>query len=321
MRSRPLRLAIALPLAGAVLALSACHGYEANPVVVGAIWDGTVGGKPNTAIPLTVLDQPSGLGTSRTNPGVLYVHSEKDHATMVAISAADARIRGRFTLAMPNVFDWEDMAVGPCPAGTCIYAGDIGAWRADAVKPDNVMAVFRAKEPNLGAGQTSGTLATDRLPFRYPDGTKKDAEALMVDPRSGLIYVITKTATGISEVFRFPKASPTPNVIVTLVKAGELTLPKIDDSVESVRITAATIHPTRNVFAVRTYRAVYELRGVEGGTLASAIAARPIALTDTAEPQGEALEYSLDGNAYFTLSEMTRSPYILKRVDRVEPAN
>lgn len=312
-RLRPFALLVA-----AALVLSGCHGYETTPVAVGQLWDGTVGGKPNTAIPLSVLDQPSGLGASRTNPGVLYVHSEKAHGTMVAISAADARVRGRYTIAMPYLYDWEDVAVGPCPAGSCIYAGDIGAWRDGTTKPTHVMAVFRVKEPNLAAGQTSGTLSSERLPFRYPDGAVKDAEALMVDPRTGLIYVITKTATGVSEVFRFPNATPTPGTAVTLVKVGQLTLPKIDNSAESVRITAASIHPTRNTFAVRTYRAVYEFRGTEGQGLSSAFAASPIALTDTQEPQGEALEYALDGNAYYTLSEMVRPPYTLKRVDRLK---
>lgn len=291
--------------------------YSSTPVVVGQLWDGLVDGVKNTSIPLSVLNQPSGLGTSRVNPGVLYTHSEKDDQTMVAISSADGEVKGRYTVTIPDVFDWEDIAVGPCPTGSCIFAGDVGTSRGDATKPTNVMSVVRVTEPDLTSGQTSGTLTGDHFPFVYPDGTKKNSEALMVDPRTGDIYVITKTSSGTSEVYRFPTSSPTPGVVSTLVKVGQIVLPVLNGDANSVQITAAAVHPTRNVFAVRTYRAVYEFRGIAGGSLDSAISAQPIAVTDTNEPQGEALDYALDGSSYFTLSEKTASPYTLKRVDRL----
>lgn len=291
--------------------------YAPTPVVVGRLWDGYVNGVKDTAIPLSVLDQPSGLGASRTNPGVLYVHSEKEHQTMVAVSAVDGEVRGRYSVTIPNVFDWEDIAVGPCPSGSCIFAGDVGTYRGDTTKPTNVMSIVRVPEPDLAAGETGGTLTGDHFPFVYPDGRKKDSEAIMVDPRTRDIYVITKTATGISEVYRFPTPDPTPGQTVTLTKVGELHLPLLDGDENSVRITAASIHPTRNVFAVRTYRAVYEFRGTAGGSLASALTADPVAVTDTQEGQGESLEYAVDGSSYFTLSERASPPYTLKRVDRL----
>ena len=300
------------------LVATACNGYL-QPVVVGDVWDRVVDGEPHTEIPLSVLDQPSGLAASRTTPGLLYVHSEKDRRTMVAMTADHALVLGRYDLAFPTIFDWEDIAVGPCPAGSCIYAGDIGTWRGDAKKPDDVMSVLRVPEPRLGDGQTTGTLAGDYLPFVYPGRVRKDAEALMVHPTTGQIFVITKSASGTSEVYRFPTATPTPNVVQTLEKVGTITVPLVDDDPNSRYVTAASIHPTENTFIVRTYRSVFEFRGTPGESFATAIAATPVRVPDTVEPQGEAIEYALDGQSYFTLSEMPTAPYTLKRVDRVPP--
>ncbi len=265
--------------------------------------------------------EPSGLAASRVTPGVIYVHNE-DTTAIVGISSANASTLGTFNVAGVTPADWEDVATGPCPAGKCIYMGDIGRSSANFPVPPSTFAVYRITEPNIGGGQVSGDLTAEKFPFQYPD-TPKDAEAIMVHPVSGTIYVITKSGTGLSKVYKFPTPMPAPNVLTILTFVSNLQLPLNDDPLTPGNddpnfsyTTAAAIHPCADRFLLRTYRRVYEFRAPSGSSFEAAFAAAPVVLTDTVEGQGEAIEYEANGAGYFTMSE-SPSPFKLKRVARI----
>ncbi|MEO5726590.1 MAG: cell wall anchor protein [Byssovorax sp.] len=261
----------------------------------------------------TDIVEVSGLAASRVNPGVLYAHSE-NNANFVAIDKTTAAIVGNYVAGV-FPWDWEDVATGPCPAGKCIFMGDIGQASGHPPPVPTIFAVYRMKEPNIAAGETSGTISGQRFPFQYPDGAK-NAEALMVHPTTGDIYVVTKNGTtGLSKAYKFPNPLPAPDTLSTLIHVADLQMPLgVDGNFRSV--TAGTIHPCANRFLLRTYRAVYEYRAPAGGAFETAFAASPVALTDTVEGQGESVEYEADGSGYFTMSEKASSPYTLRRVAR-----
>ena len=280
------------------------------------LWDGLGPAKQKfVMIGPDVLYQPSGLAASRTDTGVLFVHSEKDRGTMIAISSRNAEVLGRYRVQIPDLFDWEDIAAGPCPVGSCLYAADTGRDR-DVAKPGTVFSVTRFAQPDVSGGQKSGTLTGDTFPFRYPGGAVADAEALLVHPWTGDIYVITKTAKGISDVYQFPNPLPQPGVVSELSKVATLTLPTDPRDPQAAKVTSAAMHPVANRFLIRTYRHVYEYRGPEGGSLAQAFAGDRVELTDPGEGQGEAITYAIDGSAYYTIGEAEKPPYRLNRVDR-----
>lgn len=262
----------------------------------------------------TGIVEMSGLAASRVNPGILYAHSE-NNANFVAINKTNADLVVGNYVAGVLPWDWEDIATGPCPAGSCIFMGDIGKISGHDPPEPTTFAVYRMREPNLAAGETSGTVSGDRFPFQYPD-TPQNAEALMVHPTTGDIYVVTKNGTtGLSKAYKFPKPLPAPNTMSTLIHVADLQIPLgADENARSV--TAGAIHPCANRFLLRTYRAVYEYRAPAGGSFESAFAASPVALTNTNEVQGESIEYDADGSGYFTMTEMENAPYPLKRVAR-----
>lgn len=255
----------------------------------------------------------SGLAASRVNPGILYAHSE-DNASFVAMSKTTAQAVGRYTAGIVP-FDWEDIATGPCPAGSCIFMGDIGRVSGHPPPLPDTFAVYRMKEPNLAAGQTTGTIAGDRFPFKYPD-TPQNAEALLVHPTTGDIYVVTKDGTsGLSKVYKFPRPLPAPGTLSTLIHVADVQMPLGPDG-NFRSVTAGTIHPCASRLLLRTYRAVYEYRAPAGQSFESAFLQAPVVLTDTHEGQGESIEYEPDGSGYFTMSERTAAPYTLLRVAR-----
>ena len=192
----------------------------------------------------------SGLAASRVHPGVLYAHSE-NNANFVAISKTNAaQIVGTYAAAI-TPWDWEDIATGPCPAGSCIYMGDIGRISGHPQPYPDTFAVYRMKEPAL-TGSTSLTVTGDRFPFQYPD-TPGNAETLMVHPTTADIYVVTKVgSTGLSRVYKFPKPLPAPGTMSTLIHVANLQLPLgVDENFRSA--TAGAIHPCSNRFLLRTY--------------------------------------------------------------------
>ena len=280
------------------------------------------------SLPDDELHEPSGLAASRTDPGVLYTHSESGDKTMVAISAKDAAVLERFTLSNTGQWDWEDIATGPCPAGSCLYAGDIGGVRDGGQLRGNDYNIFRVAEPTVTRG-TTARLTSERFRFAYPDGAH-NAEALMVHPTTGQVYVVTKERSGRSGVYTFPAGLPAPSdtTVTTLTKVTTLQVPTYtaDDTSAAeqhkatwyAQVTAGAIHPAGDRFVLRTPYAVWEYRGTDSASIASALAAEPVQLTaPVGEGQGEAIDYAPDGSAYFTLSERELPPFTLHRVDRV----
>ncbi|SDT47087.1 hypothetical protein [Microlunatus soli] len=280
-----------------------------------AVLPWTAAAEPGYTVIGTVTDpeliEPSGLAASRVNPGVLYTHGE-DNPYVVALDSTDASVVGRYRADLVP-WDWEDAAVGPCPTGSCIYFGDIGKESGRAGPQPTTFAIHRVAEPDLAEGESSGTLHVDTFRFAYPDGAK-NAEALMVHPVNGRIYVLTKSNTGWSGIYTFPKRVPQPgDGIATLRKVGELQLPTREGDTNFSKVTAAAIHPKADRFLIRTYKAVYEF-GRPGKDLDKAFVADPVRLVDTAERQGETIEYAPDGSGYFTMGEENAPPYTLKFV-------
>ncbi len=252
------------------------------------------------------LVELSGLVASRAHPGVLYAHNDSgDTARFFALSES-AQALGEFDLTGASASDWEDLGLGPCPQGTCLYLGDIGDNRR--VRTDT--AVYRVVEPSVEVGAPVGVVAIgawERLPYVYPGSEKNNAEALFVHPVTGRVYVITKEPNGTrSRVFRFPEPL-TPDVSTTLDLVATLPFPTASDS----PLTAADVNPCGTAVLVRMYNRLVELRLPQGAPFEDVFARPPITVPVADEPQGEAVAWRSDGLGYFTSSERLAAPVAL----------
>ena len=75
---------------------------------------------PLAALP--ELPEASGLATSRRVAGRLWAHNDSGEPMLFALNTRGA-VTGKLRLSGAAVEDWEAMAVGPCPAGSCLYIG------------------------------------------------------------------------------------------------------------------------------------------------------------------------------------------------------
>jgi len=255
----------------------------------------------NVVAPVVEL---SGLAASRTQPGVLYAHNDSgDPACFVALSSATGAILQEFSVQGANNRDWEDLAVGPCASGSCVFIGDIG----DNNRVRSDYALYVVAEPTVVNGGPVATVMAERLPYQYPMGVKNNAEALLVDPSSGRPYVITKAPGSfqVSTVYRFPLPL-TPGTQATLEEVVTLPVPGPTDS----QLTGADVSPCGDAVLLRMYNRLVLMR-TDGGSLETAFTATPIAVPVAQEVQGEAVAFAADGRSYFTASETITDPPLL----------
>jgi hypothetical protein len=135
------------------------------------------------------LQESSGLAVSQVHDGVVWSHP--DGGDVAEVMAVDGRGRTVATVRLRGVdpYDPEALASGRTSDGRpALFLGDIGDNRAR--RPD--ISVFRFAEPRRLADQT---VARTWWKLAYPDGPK-DAEALLVDPRDGRIWIATKDVFG-----------------------------------------------------------------------------------------------------------------------------
>ena len=230
------------------------------------------------------VSELSGLAVSRSLVGRLWTHNDSGQPTLFALSA-DGTVSSRVQLTGVKLQDWEAVAVGPCPSGSCVYAGDIG----DNAARRQRVAVYRFPEP--AASQTSAAVK-EVFYGTYPDGAH-DAEALLVAPDGGM-YIVTKGETGPIGLYRFPRDLRV-GTVHTLESVGK---PRNGAKTATTdRITDGTVSANGQWVALRTARRVtfHRAASLFAGDWASD---RAIDLKGVAEPQGEAVALGPAGAVY-----------------------
>lgn len=269
-----------------LLALFALQtGSWGPPVVLGQLQDRSI-------------DQSSGLAASRRSPGLLWTHN--DHKPELYLIDLQGRTRSVWKLPIP-AFDWEDLSPGP---NASLYAGDIG----DNGRRRSEIVVHRFDEPALGDRQIRGLKA---IRLRYPDG-RHDAEALMVHPKTGVLYIVTKARGEDTETGVYKATPPFPAGLITLRKIASLTLPEENPITLVIgRVTGGSISPDGRRVALCDYLRGYEAALPPGETDFDRIWRAAWTTFDLGpRRQGESIAYSLDGNSLFATSEGVPCPLV-----------
>jgi hypothetical protein len=243
----------------------------------------------------TELIETSGVAPSRRHPGILWVHNDSGDTPRVFAITGNGAARGVYPFVGATAFDWEAIAIGPGPVTGVdyLYVGDIGG---SALRTG--LQVYRAAEPTpSGAG--FAVAGVERLELLYPDGPR-DAEAMMVDPQTGDLYIVSKVANGASRVYRAAGIlGPGPT---TLTFVRQLALGN------GVQVTAGDISPDGTAVVLRSYTRVQVFARPPGEALAAAFAQAPCDAPSPVEIQGEAMAVDVDNGGFITLSEGWREP-------------
>lgn len=176
-------------------ALTAAVTLFGTTVMSGAPADAEEGrsAKVNRVLRDQRINESSGLAASTRFPGVLYTHEDSGGGPYVYAIGRRGQTRATFKIRGAGSRDWEDIAYGP---RRTIWIGDIGDNRAVR----DTIQVYRVREPGK---LTSRDLRATQFELRYPDGSH-DAEALLIHPRSGRLYVVSKQRHG-AAVYQAPR--------------------------------------------------------------------------------------------------------------------
>jgi hypothetical protein len=228
---------------------------------------------------------------SHARRGVLWTHNDSgDSARLLAVTTS-GRTVGEVTLSGAQNIDWEDIEVGP---GGALLVGDIG----DNLAQRRSVVVYRVPEPR--ASTPAGAVAvTARYELRYPDGAR-DAEALLFDPVSRAIVIVTKSFGGEARVY-FARR-PSARQVTTLRRGATIRLGA------GGAVTAGDVSADGRTIALRTYDEAFVWRRRAGETIAAALRRRPCRAEADLVPegQGESLALTRDGRAFFTVPEGAR---------------
>lgn len=260
----------------ALLALLAGCGADAEPAAPGCEIR-------ERSLPLPPeLRETSGLALGRSAGGILWAHNDSGDEPRVYALGPRGEPLGAARVAGARNRDWEDVAAGPCPAGSCLYIADTG----DNGGTREEVHLYRIPEPEPGA--PASPVRAERFAVRYPGGPR-DAEAVFVLP-SGEVFLISKGGRSPAELYRYPlplRAGET-------VELERVTALRPAAEGEVFQVTGAAASPDGEWVAVRAYRSLMLYRTDELLAGAAEPALR-VDLTPVGEAQGEAVAIADDG--------------------------
>jgi hypothetical protein len=234
------------------------------------------------------LPEGSGLAASQQTAGRFWSHNDSGDPVLIALDG-NGRVIGRVRIEGATVEDWESVAVGRCPSGSCIYVADIGDNGAERDR----ITVYRIPEP---AEPNGSVKVSDVFHATYPDGAH-DAESLLI-ASDGRLHIVTKGETGPVSMYRFPNELRS-GTALRLERVGG---PRESGSAAKAdRVTDGAVSPNGQWIALRTtdtltfYRASDLLAGNwrEAGR---------VPLTSIREPQGEGVTFG-SGSSVYLMSE------------------
>ncbi|MER2998424.1 hypothetical protein [Pontibacter populi] len=235
--------------------------------------------EPVSKLVVPAITEASGIADSKTNPGYLWVHEDGGNPAQLHLLGHNGEAATQVAIVGATNRDWEDMA----RAGNDLYVADIG----DNNKAYENYTIYKFPEPVAGIEKV---ISYEKIKFRYADGAH-DAEAMLVDPETKAIYIITKRENP-SRIYKIssPKTTGlnTAELVGTLAYGG---------------VVSATLADDGKSIIVKTYAGLWYYSRAASETIEQALQKSYHKLPYITEPQGEAVTYSVKNNGYFTLSE------------------
>ncbi|WP_406401371.1 WD40 repeat domain-containing protein [Streptomyces sp. NBC_00879] len=225
------------------------------------------------------ITESSGLAASRAHPGVYWTHNDQDEPRVFAVDSKTGETVATITLSgVGKPRDMEAISVGPDGK---VYVGDIGdnlngSW-------DHVW-IYAFPEPKALKDMT---VRATQYTVKYEDGAR-NAEALMVHPKTGRVYIASKNEDG-GGLYEGP---------AKLTSSGTNTFRRIG---EVPWVTDGAFSPDGRELVLRSY---FSARGYEwnGGRLGADHRVKaPL------QGQAESVTYTLDGKALMFGSEGQQS--------------
>lgn len=243
------------------------------------------------------INEASGLSSSIKNPEMLWTHNDSGNKARIYLIDDEGKCKATVDFPTLKNRDWEDIAVGPGPGEneSYIYIGEIG----DNYAQYDFKYIYRVKEPSIKNEKNPIELEVtqvDSIKFILSDGNR-DTEALLIEPKTGDLYIFSKREKEIGlYVLPFPQST-------TQVNTAQFIM-----HLPFTQINAGDISADGNEVLIKNYHQVYYWKKkTNDQTLAELLKESPVFLPYVTEPQGESIAFDRNGNGYYTLSEEVKN--------------
>ncbi len=256
------------------------------------------------------ITESSGIAASRCNQNVFWTHNDSgDDAFIFALNGKGEKL-GTWKVSGAKNRDWEDIAEFQYKkTGKCfLYIGDIG----NNNRLRSEMTIYRVAEPqvsdsdkNSSVKNSNKTENADAINVEYPD-IRHDAETLMVNPNTGDIYILSKSLTSASSVYKLASDYSLAKTNI-LEKIADFTVPALPSGF----LTGGDISPDGKRAIICDYFSAYEIILPGNAKDFDEIwNQKPVIVELGEREQGESVGYSADGKSIFATSEKDNSPLI-----------
>lgn len=245
------------------------------------------------------LIEASGVVRSTREANVFWSQNDSGNDEFIFAYDSTGQALGGIRIANAKNRDWEAIALGPCPTGSCLYIGDVG----DNLARRSTVRLFRVPEP-LSTDTVSR--AAEQLEFRYVDGAR-DVEAMWVGADSGVYFVTKRPARDSAsrlEPARLYTIKPQPwdgSAVATASFVDTLPITPGTGSQQSWITDAAISGPDstgRRLIAIRTYGDVYVFLADTTGSRPAGLLGR-CSLRALRGSNGEGVTFLQDGRLLF----------------------
>lgn len=252
------------------------------------------------------ISEASGIIGSRQNPGVLWTHNDSSYAGNIFALSTNGAALGRYFIPTAFFGNYEDIAVGPGPnpEHQYIYLADIGDNFASRFS----VRVFRFPEPAVYLYFTNAPPilplpGVQEIELTYPD-KPRDAEALMIDPLTGDLFIATKE-TNSARIYMTTRAKMDIGGPIELTFVREMSFSGFRS------VSAGDISFDGKLICMRRNGRAWTWTRSASQTVSNALAAsgttQPVA-TNPADLNGEAIGFHPTGLGYYTISEGYQQP-------------
>ena len=270
------------------------------------------GSPERTGTSPAILIESSGLAPSRRDAQLLWSHNDSGGQPVVYAMDPNGARRGDLRLQGVANHDWEDIASFELDGRAWLLIADTG----DNASNRTDCAVYVVAEPDpadLSPTKETLTQVAWKIPVRYLDGPR-DCEAVAVDARAGLIYLLAKR-TSPHGLYTLPLRPPADGVLpaampVAQLPASHFPRPSVTQSMMPIPTGMYRAQPTGMDFAadgsaavVVTYGDVLVFNRKPAERWADALSRTPVVLPPHGLTQAEAVTFGADSKTIYVTSE------------------
>lgn len=237
----------------------------------------------------------SGIADSYTQPGSIWMIQDSQNGNELLRLSHGGEIQETLALQGAENRDWEDLAIGPGPDSDLryLYIAETG----DNANQYLDYAIYRIEEPGAGVTTVQNLF---KIRFKYGDGASHNTEAILVDPSSKDILLVTKEKPAKIFILRYP------------YKTDELNTAVLVGATKLEAVTGAAIGGDGKELLLRTYSGIFYWKINNGESVEAALQREAVSVPPALEPQGEAIAFKTDLKGFYTLSENAGMPIALR---------